>query len=600
MGIWKILLSVGLGALLSLAFAPFDQTWVVWLVPPAALALFWGVGQDGTKKRKTFAYGYFFGLGFWLLNLKWLATVAGLGVIAISAFLALYPALFAVFAGHVANPWARGGGRPGMDSGVKARAQAALRSLGFATAVGFFWAGLEWCRGWVLTGFGWNGLGVALRDLTSLTQAAEWIGVSGLSFIPIFFGAVVAQVARRLYTEAAEKTRLLHWDFAFAMLLLAGLFFAGSWRIHHLLQLPTSPLKVLLVQQNIPQFATEVRWDPQRVHSGYEDLTLEALNTLYELSFEDDPSLDPSAGSESSLTESLIPLQRPDWIIWPEAALMEWIIADGKDQRAMGQLSGEMVQRVRAESGASLFLGAVEISGQAEGDLLVAEAEAEIWNSLLVFPPNKVPTSYRKIHLVPFGETLPDIPGLAWLYEKAAGVEYAGSFTPGRSFDPIPHPHRDLPLSIIPTICFEDTVGRLTRKFLREDPQVILNVTNDGWFLESEAAEQHFQNAQFRAIELRRPLIRCANTGVSAIVSIVGSSQDPKTGRVRELRDQEGSSFTRDTLFAVAHLPLDPPTTLYARFGDWFSVFGLIIGLGLIIFRIIKPTLTKNTPTPHD
>jgi apolipoprotein N-acyltransferase len=103
---------------------------------------------------------------------------------------------------------------------------------------------------------------------------------------------------------------------------------------------------------------------------------------------------------------------------------------------------------------------------------------------------------------------------------------------------------------------------------------VIVNITNDGWFKESEAAEQQFHNAIFRAIELRRPMIRCANTGVTAAVSTTGQT-------LQKLVDDKGSHFTRGSLLVELPIPLKPAFSLYALSGDW-----PVIGLGLLGFAI--------------
>ena len=111
-----------------------------------------------------------------------------------------------------------------------------------------------------------------------------------------------------------------------------------------------------------------------------------------------------------------------------------------------------------------------------------------------------------------------------------------------------------------PIICFEDTVPREPLVFLRPEAQVIVNVTNDGWFKESSAAEQHFANGKFRAIELRRPMIRCANNGVSALIGITGQSQS--------LVNDQGSHFTRGHLFGTLKIPEKPPWSPYQTWGD--------------------------------
>jgi apolipoprotein N-acyltransferase len=108
---------------------------------------------------------------------------------------------------------------------------------------------------------------------------------------------------------------------------------------------------------------------------------------------------------------------------------------------------------------------------------------------------------------------------------------------------------------------------------------VIVNVTNDGWFKESAAATQHFANARFRAIEFRRPMIRCANNGVSAAVDTTGSTAHPDTGKPQILADANGSNFTRGSLLTQLNVPVQPTFSLYAIIGDWGVIVISIIGL---------------------
>jgi apolipoprotein N-acyltransferase len=145
-------------------------------------------------------------------------------------------------------------------------------------------------------------------------------------------------------------------------------------------------------------------------------------------------------------------------------------------------------------------------------------------------------------------------------------------------------------IGAIPTICFEDTVARITRLFVRPGPQVIINVTNDGWFKESAAAAQHFANARFRAIELRRPMLRCANTGVSAAIDTTGSTAHPDNGKAQVIADAKGSHFTRGSRLVELDVPLQPSFSLYAVIGDW-GVTGLALLGILLAFR-------GRTPAP--
>jgi apolipoprotein N-acyltransferase len=181
------------------------------------------------------------------------------------------------------------------------------------------------------------------------------------------------------------------------------------------------------------------------------------------------------------------------------------------------------------------------------------------------------------------------LPFLKKIYEQQSGMEFGGSFTPGDSLDPLPILAGNTPIGAIPTVCFEDSVARLTRKFTRPGPQVIINVTNDGWFKQSPAAAQHFANARFRAIELRRPMLRSANTGVSAAVDSTGSTAHPDSGVRQVLVDANGSHFTRGSLLAELKIPLRPSFSLYEKIGDLGILSTVAIALVLAYFKREKP-----------
>jgi apolipoprotein N-acyltransferase len=172
---------------------------------------------------------------------------------------------------------------------------------------------------------------------------------------------------------------------------------------------------------------------------------------------------------------------------------------------------------------------------------------------------------HRKVHLVPFGEYLPlrNVPGV----EALLGGVLPGDFASGTSTEPLVL-EKPAGVQVIPLVCFEDTVGRLARKFVRDAPQLLVNLTNDGWFLQSNENEVHLANAIFRCIELRRPMARSCNTGVTCFVDSRG-----RIARGDELRDPEtGSPFVQGVVSKEIHLPKHPQITFYARFGDAFAV----------------------------
>jgi apolipoprotein N-acyltransferase len=133
-------------------------------------------------------------------------------------------------------------------------------------------------------------------------------------------------------------------------------------------------------------------------------------------------------------------------------------------------------------------------------------------------------------------------------------------------------------VQIIPLICFEDTIGRVARRFVREAPQMIVNLSNDGWFLQSVEPEVQLINALFRTIELRRPMVRATNTGVSCFIDtrgrITSKLTDPDTG----------SCFLEGTLPGEVKVPRHPAMTLYSRFGDWFAL--TMLGICLVVWMM--------------
>ena len=146
-----------------------------------------------------------------------------------------------------------------------------------------------------------------------------------------------------------------------------------------------------------------------------------------------------------------------------------------------------------------------------------------------------------------------------------------------------------MPLAL-PLICYEIIFPReVVPKGPR--PGWIVNVTNDGWFKHSAAAAQHFANARFRTIELRRPMLRCANTGVSAAINTCGSTAHPDTAAAQVLTDATGSHFTRGSLLTELDVPLEPAVTLYALIGD----SGIII---LALLALAMATLTRPGASP--
>jgi apolipoprotein N-acyltransferase len=565
------------GLMVAALVPPFSFATLAWICLIPLLIALWSL-KGKHRAKKGFLIGYLAGAIAFGIQVSWLSTVSWLGPIVLAGYLALFFGAFGAFAATIGNPWNR-------DGKVS---DSPFRCLFTAFTHATVWAGLEWLRGWLFTGFGWNGLGVAFHDTLVISQAADLLGVTGLSLMLVFFQCVLVQVAHRLKKTASDGIRRPRWDFAATALGVGFLIAYGLLRIAGESGKESIPLKALLIQLNIPHEGATVLWPAEQVHMGYEDETLAALEAITKA---DEEKLKAAIGKSD---EGEIELSTPDWVLWPETALAGRIIRTDSGEWGSWRENLDTISRVREGGNFDLLYGVVEIEGEAREDGLYQKEKAKIYNSIAIQNAAGDLETYRKRHLVIFGETIPfveSIPLLKKIYEQQAGAEYNGSFTAGPSLDPLPAKLKGKDIGIIPAVCFEDTVPRLTRKFVRNTPQIIVNLTNDGWFKESPAAAQHFANARFRAIELRRPMLRCANTGVSAAIDTIGSTAHPKTGKPQVLTDENGSSFLRGNLLTEVKIPLQPGFSLYAHIGDWGIILLSVIGLAAAVMeRRIYPT----------
>jgi apolipoprotein N-acyltransferase len=537
------------GLMMSAAFPPLDVTWFVWLGMLPLLFALWSLKGKYLGYRG-FAVGYLAGLVACLFQFHWVASVSWLGALILPMYLAVYWGIFGIFAAKIGNPW-----RAGKPS----------RILVVAFCHGAVWAGCELLRGWVITGISWNVLGTAFHDTPLIAQAADIFGVVGLSLFVVFLQAILVQAWKLKKFPVMAMT-----------IVMVGLVIGyGIFRLNLEKDRESLQLNALLIQINIPQEAARMLWTDLETHQAYEGETLAALDALKS------PEGKPSS-------------RWPDWVVWPECALTGQILRAPDGTWATWQINQDTLSQVRTAGPFSLIYGVNEIEAEKNDDLFSRKENGHAYNSMALMSQTDELQTYHKRHLVIFGETIPfldTIPLLRKIYEQQSGTKYQGSFTAGDSREPLKGEVAGSPVGIIPTVCFEDSVPRLTRQFVRPGPQVIVNVTNDGWFKQSAAADQHFNYARFRAIELRRPMLRCANTGVSAAVSTTGSTFHPVSGKSQILTDEKGSRFTRGSLLVELQVPLHPSFSLYAIIGDW-GIIGLSIIAMILAVRHHRSTST--------
>jgi apolipoprotein N-acyltransferase len=569
---WRLTAAIASGLLVAGMFPPLDITALAWVSLIPLMAALWSTDR-ARAGRRGFILGWTGGTITFAAQFWWIGIVSPLGVVVLPLYLGLFWGLFGAYAATLGNPW-RDAERGGMST--------CGHSLRAAFCHAAVWAGLEWLRGWLFTGFGWNPLGVTFHETLVIAQAADILGVPGLSLLLVFFQAVLLQAGWRIARSARDGVRRTRFDFIAAVAAVALVSCYGIIRMATEGRGESIRLKALLVQINIPQDAARVLWEAEKVHMAYEEETLKALESLT------DADANRLAEAMDENDEGTIPLSWPDWVIWPESALTGRFLRTADGTWGTWRENLDTIARVREPGPFTLIHGTNELEARKHGgDELVVLEKGRAWNSLAVMDPDDQLQTYRKRHLVIFGETIPlvdTIPLLKKIYEQQAGIEYGGSFTPGDSTDPLPVATASgAVIGAIPTICFEDTLGRLVRLFARPAPQVIVNATNDGWFKESPAAAQHFANARFRSIELRRPMLRAANTGVSAALDSTGSTAHPDTGKPQVIKNQAGSHFTRGSLLAELDIPLQPSFSLYAIIGDLGIIVLALLATGLSV-----------------
>ena len=244
----------------------------------------------------------------------------------------------------------------------------------------------------------------------------------------------------------------------------------------------------------------------------------------------------------------------PDLVVWPETAYVPSI-------RRWGALDPDRHPYARLTHSLYEYLDAIQtplITGNDDYlpsiDPQTGESVRLDYNAAVFFDAqgDRVNT-YRKIKLVPFIEYFPYRDELPWMHDLLDKFDIF-FWEPGDEYTVFHHPKARFSTPI----CFEDTFGNNTRKFVKAGAEIIINISNDYWSLEQAEARQHFAAALFRSVENRRAMARSTTSGVTTIVD--------RYGRIAaELPQYQAGYLVGDIL-----IPEVPPRTLYTMLGDWF------------------------------
>lgn len=514
----KILAAALTACILWAAYPPRSEAYGILfaLVPMLALTR---LVKPGAAARWWFVSSF----AFWFATLAWMPAVCKnngpwpLVVLGWTGLAALCSGYFALFGFLSATLW---------------RKVAALRKdrLGAWTALAapileaILWAGVEWLRGVLFTGFAWNFLGTALGDYPSFAVPARLGGVYLLSALVVLANGVFTTMALRALRpmlppeegpaeapalSAAQQRALRFLETALPLLVIwAALEAAKPTQTP---QPAVTSLRVALIQRNAPcVFSQRDAEDPYQPFFGLLDK---------------------------------VALARPDLVVLAESAFAEFGTA--RSDRA----------RQAALHFANRAGGAAVIGGA--DDAVYSNGVKRVYNAAAYYSPhveNALVDVYHKQHLVPFGEYI--------FLDKW--------ITPLQRLSPIGvslHPGEpklfDLDgVKIAPLICFEDTDPALARRAAADGADVIVLITNDSWFSGSIEAVQHAHQAVMRAIETGLPILRVGNSGVTGIITPSGHTRWLTDGTGKPLVDQPGCQIESVPIVRQA------TRTPYVRIGD--------------------------------
>ncbi len=537
------MLAVAAGAVAGLGQVPFSLLTVALF----ALVAVCHLCRTAPNWRVAAGTGWAAGIGYFAVTLHWIVEPFLVDPVRHGWMAPFALVLFAVGFGGF---WGiAAGSARGLGGAVAWRG-----ALAWAAAL----AVAEWLRGTILTGFPWALPGYVWAEVPA-AQTAALVGPYGLTALTLL-GAAAATLGlcRSVLGTAAGVVALAVVPNLVAWALLPGRTTAA----------PDAAV-VRLVQPNARQ---DEKWDDERSAAFYvRALALTAAGGSAGAASGDTAAGGPAGAASGGLSNGVAPagvsngtsngaaagasngapdrspggapMRRPDLVIWPETSV-PYLLEDGHPAYA----------RIAAAAGtATAIVGAQRAEGM------------RAFNSVAVLgPQGRVDQLYDKHHLVPFGEYIPLGRLARWfgLRSFAAQDGYGYTAGPGPRLLDLGEAGRALPL-----ICYEAIFPRDVAAPGLARPDWLLQVTNDAWFGTFSGPYQHLAQARMRAIEQGLPMVRVANTGISAVI-------DPY-GRVVEALPLGVAGF-----LDVA-LPVARPPTLYGHTGDGPVL--VVLALALIV-----------------
>ncbi len=536
----KLALCAGLGFLWTLSYPQWQMVGFAWIIPACLIAL-----SANLKLKAVFGWCYLASwihsatTLYWLLNMPHFAGAIA-GWLSLTLYTAIYPALWAcLFWGLLLRSQILCQKAVQKRKGTLEwfRSLTLIESQRIALVGAMLWVGAEWMMSHLLTGFPWLILGATQLTWGPLAQTASLGGVSMISFVMVWTSLSVGMgLIRTQLTNPHPWKWIPDSILPLGVVLLLNVY--GYQRIQLIESLRSEEtIRVGLVQ---PAFPQTLIWDAEEDQTRFEELL--------------------------KLSEAALQLS-PDLLLWPEGAF------PGNVNTV--EPLWELLNKYKAWL---CFNGTdVDVKSQ-ETD------NPRIYNSaFLMDPSGRLKGTYHKRHLVMFGEFVPFSDQLPFL-KMLTPIQ--NLFTAGVEAQVFHLP--DMGVALYPLICFEDVMPYLCDQTRQKKADILINLTNDGWFKESAAQIQHASLAAFRSIETGLPMIRCGNNGLSCWI-------DP-AGKIRATDSGGDPSDVYDQGFRIVEIPKnwEMKPTVYQKVGRFFPAVCFWAGLLPSLFLILKSRRSRE------
>ena len=505
-----------------------------WLAWGAMVPIVWLI-QSSTLPHKLLRQVWVPSLLFWIVMLHFVRLpiwMLWFGWFALSAYLSIYVPLFVSIS----------------------RAMVHRFRVPTVIAVPIVFTGLEWIRVNFLTGFGLGCVSHSQYQNPASMQIAEFCGAYGITFAIMFFAAAVGVATSFAWNRLSSATTIPHrmMHAVLAVVAIGCVFGYGSSRLAtdaHLRKTAEAHkhFKVALIQSSIDTILK-----PKTAE--------ETQNEFF---------------NRCDLTHSArLVSKKLDLIVWPESSFPYGLVLSDVDATYTTDFFRE--RQVMAWESATGYPAQFGDAVPLLVGSLTSDPKAETaYNSALLFDERgAVSDAYHKNHLVMFGEYFPFVQSIPFVKEFVKGFS---SWNAGTE----PKRLKIAGVFVAPNICFESTVPHFIRNQVNaleesgEEIDVLVNVTNDGWFFGTSCLDLHFACNTLRAVEMRKPMLVSANTGLSGHIDEFG--RHVKVGPRREEAE----------LICDVRVPL-PETTVYRRWGAWlpFAMGWVTFLAGLVAWLV--------------